>query len=82
MGLVCEAQETREVLIYGAQETLEELSSNVQVTRWALSFGVLVGQTSMTQEMRGEISRNQVRLMKTSRMQGTWMELVSKVQVI
>ena len=82
MGLACEAQETKEVLPFGAQETLGEPPSNVQVIRWELSFGVLVGQTSTTQETRGEISRNRVKLMKTSRMQGTQMEPVSKVQVI
>lgn len=81
VGLVYEAQEIREVLLYEAQGTLREWSSNVQVTRWELSFGVLVGQTSTTQEMRGETSRNQVRLMKTSKMRGTQRELVSMVQV-
>lgn len=71
MGLVCEAQ-----------ETLEELSSSVQVTRWERSFAAPVGQTSRTQETQEEISRNQTRLMKTSRRRGTQMEPVSKVQVI
>lgn len=70
------------VLLYGAQETRGDLSSNVQVTRWALSFGVLVGPTSTTQETLGEFSRNQERLMKTSRMQGTQREMASKAQVI
>lgn len=71
MGLVCEAQ-----------ETLGELLSSAQVTTQGMTFGALVVQTSMTLEMWGEFSRSQMRLKTTSRMQGTQMEQVSKVQVI
>lgn len=77
--LVCEARETRDTLFYGVQETLRELPSSVLVTK--LSFGVLVAQTSMTQEMLGEFSKNQMKLKRISRMKGTQKELASRVQV-